>query len=218
MKEVSLILAILGVIGVLYGATLAFIEKDLKRILAYSSVSHMGLLVLGIASFTASGVQGAIFQSISHGLISALFFYLVGSLFNRTGTTRIDELGGIAKSAPVLSGFLLIAGMALLGLPGFSGFISEFFIFAGFLKAMPILACVAALGLILTAMYTLRAVMNISYGPATDRLKHIGDLYVKESVPMFVLIMLILLMGVYPALLGDPLQGTISNLLGRIGG
>lgn len=218
MEQVSFYLAILGVIGVLYGAILAFIEKDLKRILAYSSVSHMGLLLLGIAACNSAGLQGAVFQSISHGLISALLFYLVGSLYERTRTTRIDELGGLARSAPLFSGLLLIAGMALLGLPTLSGFISEFMIFLGLIKVMPAVACVAALGLILTAMYTLRAVMSISYGPLVERFKEMSDLRTKESVPMYFLVGLILLIGVYPAILGDPMQRTIHTLLSKIGG
>lgn len=218
MKEVSVYLGVLGVIGVLYGAVLAFIEKDLKRILAYSSVSHMGILLLGIAACNSTGLQGAVFQSISHGLISALLFYLVGSLYERTGTTRIDELGGLARSAPVFSGILLIGGMALLGLPTLSGFISEFMIFLGFIKVMPTLACIAALGLILTAMYTLRAVMTISYGPLVDRFKEMSDLRTKESVPMYFLVGLIVLIGIYPAILGDPMQRTIQTLVAKMGG
>jgi NADH-quinone oxidoreductase subunit M len=218
MKQVSFYLGVIGVICVLYGAILAFIEKDLKRILAYSSVSHMGILLLGIAALNHAGLQGAIFQSVSHGLISALLFYLVGSLYERTGTTRIDELGGLARSVPLFSGLLLIAGMALLGLPTLSGFISEFMVFLGFIKVMPTLACIAALGLILTAMYTLRAVMNISYGPIVDRFKEISDLRTKESVPMFILVGLIILIGVFPAVLGDPMQRTIHILISKIGG
>jgi NADH-quinone oxidoreductase subunit M len=178
----------------------------------------MGLLLLGIAATNSVGLQGAIFQSISHGFISALLFYLIGSLYERTGTTRIDELGGLAKRLPLFSGFFLIGGMALLGLPGLSGFISEFTVFLGILKNMPYVACIAAIGLILTAMYTLRAVMNVTFGPVADKVKDVSQLQVKESVPMSILIGFIILMGVFPGILSNPLQETIQNLVNQIGG
>lgn len=111
-------LAVLGVINVLYGAVLAFRQRELRLLLAYSSISHMGFVLLGVAAMNELGIQGAVVQMVSHGFISALFFLLVGSLSERTGTTRIGELGGLAKSMPFLCGILLLAGLASLGLPG----------------------------------------------------------------------------------------------------
>src|SRR5690606_37384784 len=196
LKESAVLLAILGLINILYGAILAFVQRDLKRVLAYSSISHMGIVLLGIASLNIAGLTGAVFQTVSHGFIAALLFFLIFSLTERTGTTRIDELGGMAKAMPVLSGLLLAAGMALLGLPGMSGFISEFLAFLGLFKSEPVLAAVGALGLILAAAYTLRAVLRTTFGPLSGHWEKLTDVRPAESAPMLVLLGLIILIGV----------------------
>ncbi len=133
------VLAVLGIVNILYGAVLAFVQKEFKLVLAYSSISHMGIVLLGISAFNTIGLEGAIFQLVSHGLISALMFLIVGSIYERTRTTKLDELGGLAKSVPFISGILLVSGMASLGLPGLSGFISEFLAFVGLFESHPIL-------------------------------------------------------------------------------
>lgn len=218
MKEIATVLAVLGLINILYGAILAFVENELKRVLAYSSVSHMGIILFGIASLNGVGIQGAIFQAVSHGLISALFFFLVGSLYERTKTTQLDELGGLARSMPVLSGILMVAGMALLGLPGLSGFISEFMAFLGLFKEHPVIAAAGVLGLIMAAVYTLRAVLKATFGPTRERFLTLSDVKGSESLAMFVLVGLIVLIGVYPAVLGEPMQQTLQFIVSRIGG
>ncbi len=218
LKESAVLLAILGLINILYGAILAFVQRDLKRVLAYSSISHMGIVLLGIASLNIAGLTGAVFQTVSHGFIAALLFFLIFSLTERTGTTRIDELGGMAKAMPVLSGLLLAAGMALLGLPGMSGFISEFLAFLGLFKSEPVLAAVGALGLILAAVYTLRAVLRTTFGPLSGHWERLTDVRPAETVPMMVLLGLIILIGVYPAVLGEPMQTTLHAIVARMGG
>ncbi|UUZ91253.1 NADH-quinone oxidoreductase subunit M [Paenibacillus sp. P25] len=159
------VLAILGVINILYGAVLAFVQKEFKLVLAYSSISHMGIVLLGIAAFNTTGLEGAVFQLVSHGLISALMFLLVGSIYERTQTTELDHLGGLAKSIPFISGILLVSGMASLGTPGLSGFISEFLAFLGLFQTHPVITAVGTLGIILTAVYVLRGILGITYGP-----------------------------------------------------
>lgn len=218
VKESAVLLVILGLINILYGAVLAFVQRDLKRMLAYSSISHMGIVILGIASLNIAGLTGALFQTVSHGFIAALMFFLIFSLTERTGTTRIDELGGMAKAMPILSGLLLAAGMALLGLPGMSGFISEFLAFLGLFRSEPVLAAVGTLGLILAAAYTLRAVLRTTFGPLSGHWEKLTDVRPTEAAPMMVLLGLIILIGVYPAVLGEPMQTTLQTIVARMGG
>ncbi len=226
-KQMAWMLALLGVINIVYGAILAMVQKDFKLVLAYSSISHMGIVLLGLAAFNVSGLQGAVFQLISHGLISALMFLLVGSIYERTQTTQLDQLGGLASSIPFISGILLVAGMASLGLPGLSGFISEFLAFLGLFETHRVYAIVGTLGIILTAVYVLRGVLNITFGPKQPNLQLQGmrDARLIEAVPMITLVAFILLLGVYPSVLSQPLQQTIGSLdqlihsvAGKIGG
>ncbi|WNR44657.1 complex I subunit 4 family protein [Paenibacillus roseipurpureus] len=221
------VLALLGVINIVYGALLAMVQKDFKLVLAYSSISHMGIVLLGLAAFNISGLQGAVFQLISHGLISALMFLLVGSIYERTETTQLDRLGGLARNIPFISGILLIGGMASLGLPGLSGFISEFLAFLGLFENHRVYAIIGTLGIILAAVYVLRGVLNITFGPKQPSLLQQGmrDARFIEAVPMITLVAFILLLGVYPSVLSQPLQQTIGSLdqlihsvAGKIGG
>ena len=217
-KEVAGVLAILGVINLLYGAFLAFIQKDFKMVLAYSSISHMGIVLIGLGSLNAAGIQGAIFQVVSHGLISALLFFLVGVIYERTHTTTIEKLGGLAKGMPLAAGFLLAAAMASLGLPGMSGFVSEFMAFLGLFKEMPVLGAVGSIGIIMTAVYLLRAVLGMTFGKAERQFVGMNDLRSVEMIPVFTLVGLIVLIGVFPSLLSEPLQKTIETILLGIGG
>ncbi|NQX61967.1 complex I subunit 4 family protein [Paenibacillus qinlingensis] len=221
------VLALLGVINIVYGALLAMVQKDFKLVLAYSSISHMGIVLLGLAAFNIAGLQGAVFQLISHGLISALMFLLVGSIYERTETTQLDRLGGLARNIPFISGILLIGGMASLGLPGLSGFISEFLAFVGLFETHRVYAIVGTLGIIFAAVYVLRGVLNITFGPQQPSLLQQGmrDARLIEAVPMITLVAFILLLGVYPSVLSTPLQQTIGSLdqlihsvAGKIGG
>ncbi|CAG7634319.1 NAD(P)H-quinone oxidoreductase chain 4 1 [Paenibacillus solanacearum] len=205
------VLAVLGVINILYGAVLAFVQKEFRLVLAYSSISHMGIVLLGIAAFNTVGIQGAVFQLVSHGLISALMFLLVGSIYERTQSTQIDELGGLAKSVPFISGILLVAGMASLGLPGLSGFISEFLSFLGLFETHKILTAIGALGIILTAVYVLRGVLAITFGPQKPSLPEMRDARLIEAIPMIVLVAFIVVLGIYPAILSEPLQQTVNS-------
>ncbi|SDO62843.1 NADH-quinone oxidoreductase subunit M [Paenibacillus sp. yr247] len=226
-KQWAWMLALLGVINILYGAILAMVQRDFKLVLAYSSISHMGIVLLGLAAFNVTGLQGALFQLISHGLISALMFLLVGSIYERTESTDLDRLGGLASSVPFISGILLIAGMASLGLPGLSGFISEFLAFLGLFETYRVYAIVGTLGIILAAVYVLRGVLNITFGPKQPGLplQGVRDARLIEAVPMITLVAFILLLGVYPSVLSQPLQQTIGSLdqliqsvAGKIGG
>jgi len=217
-ETLSVLIAVLGVINLLYGAFLAFIQTDFKMVLAYSSISHMGIVLIGLAALNEAGVQGAIFQVISHGLISALLFFLVGVLYERTDTSLIENLGGMAKGMPIAAGFLLAGGMASLGLPGMSGFVSEFMAFLGLFQELPWVAAVGTIGIIMTAAYLLRAVLGITYGKAHREFTGVLDLKGLEFVPVVVLMVLIVLIGVYPSVLSSPLQTTLETIMLGLGG
>jgi NADH-quinone oxidoreductase subunit M len=215
-KDWAVVLAILGVVNILYGAVLALVQKEFKLVLAYSSISHMGIVLLGIASFNEIGLQGAMIQLVSHGLISALLFLIVGSLYERTGSTQLGDLGGLARSLPFISGILLTAGMASLGLPGLSGFVGEFLSLLGLFDSMRIITAVAVLGVILTAVYVLRSILGITFGPMSERYAALRDARLIEAVPMITLLAFILLIGIYPAVLTEPMKHGFDALLQQI--
>ncbi|MFF2092571.1 NuoM family protein [Paenibacillus sp. NPDC058174] len=212
-KAWAVVLAVLGLANLLYGALIAFRQKDLKRVLAYSSISHMGIVLLGFAAFNEIGLQGAVFQLVSHGLISALLFLLVGSFYERTKTTELPQLGGLARSMPFMSGMLLAGGLAALGLPGLSGFIGELLSLLGLFEAHPWLAGLALLGIILTAAYVLRSVLKVTFGPMDEQYAAAKDARLVEAVPMIVLLAVIILLGCYPSMLTDTLHYSYETLI-----
>lgn len=212
-QSVSVPLAILGVVNVLYGAFLALIQNDFRGVLAYSSISHMGIVLLGLAAFNTSGMMGALFQVVSHGLIAALLFFLLNIIEQRFGASHLSQLGGLAKEVPILSGFLLAGSMAALGLPGMSGFISEFLAFLGLFEVQPIIAAIGALGIILTAVYMLRAALQVTFGQKQWSKKE--DVNGLEYVPILVLLACILVIGMMPNVLSTPLNETLQLIGGR---
>ncbi|RDU37512.1 NADH-quinone oxidoreductase subunit M [Neobacillus piezotolerans] len=217
-KQLAVLLAILGVVNLLYGAFLAFIQTDFKMVLAYSSISHMGIVLIGLAALNEAGIQGAIFQVISHGLISALLFFLVGVFYERLDTSLISNLGGLAKGMPIAAGILLAGGMASLGLPGMSGFVSEFMAFLGLFKEMPVLAAIGCIGIIMTAAYLLRAILGMTYGTPHREFTGVLDLKGVEYVPALTLLFLIVLIGVYPSVLSSPLESALKTIMIGLGG
>ncbi|WP_424766614.1 complex I subunit 4 family protein [Paenibacillus sp. sgz302251] len=215
-KDWAVVLAVLGVINILYGALLAFRQREFKLVLAYSSISHMGIVLLGMAAFNEIGLQGAVFQLVSHGLISALLFLIVGSIYERTGTTELTELGGLARSMPFISGVLLTAGLASLGLPGLSGFVGEFLAFLGLFESMRWLTAAGVLGIVLTAVYVLRAVLKITFGTQPEKYGALKDARLIEAIPMIVLLAFIVLLGCYPSVLTDTVQYNINGLFEQL--
>lgn len=214
----AFVLALLGTINIVYGALNAIAQKDFKLILAYSSISHMGIILIGLAAFTVVGFQGLIIQLISHGLISALMFLLVGSIYERTQTTLIDKLGGLAKAIPFLSAALLFAGMALLGLPSLSGFVGELLAFMALFAKYPVVTLIGTLGIILAAVYVLRGVMKITFGPLNEDLNVTQDARLIEAIPMVALMAFIVLIGVYPSIITVITQQTVVDMLTHITG
>ncbi|MCE7792487.1 NADH-quinone oxidoreductase subunit M [Salipaludibacillus sp. CUR1] len=219
------LIAILGVINIIYGALLALVQTDLKSLVAYSSISHMGIVLLGVASFTTAGMQGAIFQLVSHGFISALLFFMVGAIYERTKTRTISELGGLSKSVPILAGFMLAAAMASVGLPGLSGFVSELLAFIGIfgasadlIPAAYTIGVIGAIGIILTAAYLLWAMQRTTFGPMKEKYVGLPDARPMEYVPMVGLLVLSIAIGVYPHLLSDVINTTVIDIVSKIGG
>ncbi|ADU32286.1 complex I subunit 4 family protein [Evansella cellulosilytica] len=219
------LIALLGVVNIIYGALLALVQTDLKRLVAFSSISHMGIVLLGIASFTESGMQGAIFQLVSHGFIAALLFFMVGAIYERTKTRTISELGGLSKSIPILAGFMLAAAMASVGLPGLSGFVSELLAFIGIFGAdasiLPAAAwfgVIGGIGIILTAAYLLWAMQRTTFGQLDDKYKELKDARPLEYIPMIGLLAFSLLIGVYPNILSDVINITVIDIVSKIGG
>jgi NADH-quinone oxidoreductase subunit M len=212
------LIAVIGVINIVYCAWVALVQKDWNRLLAFSSISHMGAVLLGVAALNQAGLQGGIFMTVSSGLLSALLFFLIGAVKERTGTSMIPALGGLSKPMPILAGFLLVAALASLGLPGMSQFISEVLTFMGAFAAFPVLSALGTLGIIFAAVYLLWAMQRTTYGPTVAQYEGLSDAKAIEYVPMVVLTALVILIGVYPSILGDLVNQTVLSYVTRIGG
>ncbi len=218
-------LVALGLISVLYGAVVTLRQTDLKRLIAYSSVSHMGLVMLGVGSvgisegeLTAAGLNGAALQLFTHGTITGLLFVSVGLVYEKAHTRFIPDLGGLAGRMPVVAIAFIIAGLASLGLPGLSGFVAELLIFLGAFQAYPVATGLAVLGIILAAGYILWMVERSFFGASKDRFADISDASFVEAVPLAVLLITIVGVGVYPALLTDVFQVGLDPMVAMFNG
>jgi NADH-quinone oxidoreductase subunit M len=209
--DLAPLLLVLAVIGIIYGAIVAAMQTDLKRVIAYSSIAHMGFVVLGIFSLTVIGIDGAVFTMLSHPLTTGALFLVVGMLYERRHTREISEYRGIWKSAPVLGGFFLAALFAGIGLPGFSGFIGEFLSLLGtFVYDRPY-AIVATFGVILAAVYSLWAFQRAFTGKPRGENAKMRDVTVREVVVVAPLIALSLFLGLYPKPALDRIQPSVKR-------
>ena len=208
-------MAIIGVIGIIYGALVCMAQKDLKKLVAYSSVSHMGYCLLGLAAVTSvAGIQGCMFQMFSHGLITGALFLLVGMLYDRAHTRGVDEFGGLWLKIPVYSGVMVLFVMGSLGLPGLAGFISEFMVFVGSFPTFTWLTGLAVFGVVLTAAYFLRMVQKMFLG--TFNVKWEGklpEMTFREIFTVTPLAVLMIAIGFYPRILSMWMQPTLENLV-----
>ncbi len=210
-------LAVLGVIGIVYGAAVAIVQPDIKRLVAYSSVSHMGFIVLGTFALTTQGLSGSVVTMISHGLTTGALFLLIGMIYERTHTRKIADYGGLAKVMPVYAGIFLFAAFASAGLPGLSGFIGEFTILIGSYLTLPVLTIIAASGVILAAIYLLWAYERVFTGPVTNsKLDGLKDLGFRELALLVPLIVLIIGLGVYPKPVFDRIEPSVGIILDRV--
>ena len=211
--------AAFGVINIIYGAFVAFLQPDLKALVAYSSIGTLGFILLGAASGNAVGLNGAVFQQVSHGLYSALLFILVGVIAARTGTRRIEDLGGLAARMPWAGGLLALGALAAMGLPGLAVFISEFMSIMGVYATFPVQGVLAALGIILSAMYLLYMLARVIFGPIErPAYEEIGDAGPVEMASVVPLAVLLVVLGVFPALLMSIQRPAVDAVLIVIGG
>ena len=224
-------LAFLAVMAIVFGAFAAFGQKDFKRLVAYSSVNHMGFVVLGIAAAAKVGINstdaalnlsknialnGAVLQMFNHGLSAAGMFFLVGVIYERTHTRSLDDFGGLFPLVPVYGGILIFTSMASLGLPGLNGFISEFLVVRGSWPVLPIFTAVALLGLLFTGAYILKGIKNVLHGPLNKHWAHgehkLTDINLRETMVMAPLMVLILVIGIYPAWILDIINRAMMML------
>jgi NADH-quinone oxidoreductase subunit M len=211
--------AAFGVINIIYGAFVAFLQPDLKALVAYSSIGTLGFILLGAASGNAVGLNGAVFQQVSHGLYSALLFILVGIIAARTGTRRIEDLGGLAARMPWVGGLLALGALAAMGLPGLAVFVSEFMSIMGVYSTFPVQGVLAALGIILSAMYLLYMLARVIFGPIErPAYQEIGDAGPAEMASVVPLAVLLVVLGVFPALLMSIQRPAVDAVLIVIGG
>jgi NADH-quinone oxidoreductase subunit M len=206
----------LAIVGIIYGALVALMQRDLKRLVAYSSVSHLGFVVLGIFAFTVTSAQGASLQMINHGLSTGALFLLVGMLYERRHTRLIEDFGGLAASAPLFAGFFLIATLSSLGLPGLNGFIGEFLVLLGTFTVHRVWAIVAATGVILAALYLLWAYQRVWQGPLVRDENRIVDLSAREKLTLAPVLGLIVLLGVWPQPLLSRMEPSVRKVIERV--
>jgi NADH-quinone oxidoreductase subunit M len=207
-----------AVVGILYGAAVSVVQTDLKRLVAYSSVSHLGFVILGLFSFTLLGVEGSVLQMVNHGLSTGALFLLVGMLYERRHTRQIEDFGGIAAVAPVYSGVFLLVALSSLGLPGLNGFVGEFFILLGTFEANRLAAILGTGGVVGAALYLLWAYQRTFHGPITnDSNRVLKDLTTRERLVLAPLVVLIVAMGVWPRPFFDRIEPSVRDVVERVG-
>jgi NADH-quinone oxidoreductase subunit M len=211
------ILGVLAVIGIIYGALVAMVQPDLKKLIAYSSVSHLGFVVLGIAAMNTQGMQGAVYQMINHGVSTGGLFLIVGMLSERRHTRLIAEFGGLKKVVPHLVAAFFLITLSSIGLPGLNGFVGEFLILLGAFRASPQLAAFAATGVILSATYMLWMFQRVNYGTVTNpKNAGLGDLSPREWAVLVPIVAITVVMGVFPNLFLRPIGPSVDRTLNQI--
>jgi NADH-quinone oxidoreductase subunit M len=216
-------MAILGTINIVYGAMVAMAQSDLKKLVAYSSIGHMGFVILAFASMTENGYNGAMFQIISHGIISGALFLIVGVLYDRAHTREIDIFGGLAKNMRFYALITGVASIANLGMPGLSGFWGEFWsLFGAFqseyvlsngVNLMRVLVVISVFGIIITAGYMLWMYQRLFLGPFNEKWARLKDMDYREGITLVPLVILMLFLGIYPQPLIDLYHASIGSLI-----
>ncbi len=224
LPETRQILAFLGVVSIIYGAFICLAQRDLKKLIAYSSISHMGLVLYGMSTTTGIGISGAVLQMFAHGLISGALFMVVGSIHHGTGTRDIPKLGGLAQRLPLTAAVLVVASMASLGLPGLASFVSELTVFTGGYQAYglvisPVSIAIPIMGVLITAAYYIWALQRVLFGPFVERGLPMHDLPRNEKVVLLGLLVLIAFFGIWPAAILDmstPGSFEVASLIGGL--
>ncbi len=209
---------VLSVIAIVYGALICLAQTDLKRLVAYSSVSHMGFVTLGLFALNQQGLEGSILQMINHGVVTGALFLAIGIVYERTHTREIAAYGGLATTMPVFAGFFMVFTLAAVGLPGTNGFIGEWLILLGAFRSQPVYAVIAATGLILGAWYMLWLYQRIFFNEVGEQVKSLSPLNTREIVTLAPLVLLIFWIGIYPDALLDFLRVSVSHLVEQVHG
>lgn len=214
----ALLVAVIGVINILWAGLIAFVQGDWRRLLAYTTISHMGVFLLAAASMTPAGLQGALFVAVSSGLLTALLFAGVGIIGERAGTVEMAALGGLSKPMPYVSGLLLTGALGSLGLPGMGQFVGEILSFSGSFSVFPRLSAFGIIGILLAAVYLLWAIQRTTFGPTPATKEGLRDGTPGEVLPMVLLLIAVIGVGVFPAVIGQTAGGTLAALAAGIGG
>jgi NADH-quinone oxidoreductase subunit M len=209
----------LGVIGIIYGALVAMVQPDFKKLVAYSSVSHLGFVMLGIFALTLQSVQGALMIMINHGISTGALFFLIGIIYERRHSRLIADYGGIARVAPMFAVLLTLVSLSSIGLPGTNGFIGEFLVLVGSFRTAPYFTVIAATGVIFAAAYLLWAIQRMLFEPL-DKPENarLTDLNRRELTIMGVLTVMILWMGIYPAPVLDRMEASANKFVQTVSG
>jgi len=222
-RQYAPLLVALAVVNVLYGAAITIRQTDLKRLIAYSSISHMGYVLLGIFALGRVSMVGAVLQMFSHGVITGLLFAVAGLVMHNAGERDLRKLGGLARQMPVIAVVFSIAGLGALGLPTTSGFAAEFLVFVGsfsstIVSGIHVYTILAVLGVVIAAGYILWMIQRVFYGPVLEKFNGVMDADMLEKVYMFIFVAAIMLVGIYPAILTDVIKLGISPIMGLLGG
>ena len=200
------LMATVAVIGIVYGALAALSQTDLKYVVGYSSVSHMGIVGLGLSTLTVDGLNGAVFQMFAHGIMTALFFSAIGYIYERTHTKMIPELGGLSRIMPVASGYFILAALTAVGVPCLASFWGELMVFIAAFRVYPVGGVFAVGGLVLSALFMLRVVQRTFYGPTNEKFAHLSDVSFGLGIPRMILAAVIVLFGFLPSILFDVIE------------
>jgi len=222
-RDYATILVAFAVVSVLYGAAVTLRQTDLKRLIAYSSISHMGYVLLGIFALGEVSLVGATLQMFSHGVITGLLFAVAGLVMHNAGERDLRQLGGLARQIPIIAVVFSVAGLGALGLPTTSGFAAEFLVFVGSFSStvvpgIQVYTILAVLGIVITAGYILWMLQRVFYGPVLEKFNGVVDADNREKVYMFVFVAVIMLVGIYPAVLTDVIKLGISPIMSLLGG
>jgi NADH-quinone oxidoreductase subunit M len=213
------LIIVLALVNIVYGAFIASVQTDFKYVIGFSSVSHMGLVMMGFATLTPEGLTGAGVQMFSHGIMTALFFAAVGMVYDRAHTRQIPELGGMIKPLPLVAIGVIVGSLVSMGMPGFSGFIAEFPIFMGMWKTQPVVAIIAAISIVVTASYVLLVVRRVFFGKMPEALEgHIAPIRSLDKIALVLLMALMVGIGLVPALIVPWVQTGVQHILALLGG
>ena len=210
---------VLTLVNVVYGAFIAMVQTDFKYVIGFSSVSHMGLVLMGFATLTREGFLGSGVQMFSHGIMTALFFAVVGMVYDQAHTREIPKLGGFARIMPVVAAAFIVGGLVSMGMPGFSGFIAEFPIFMGLWRFQPWIAITASISIVVTAAYIMRVIGRVFFGQLPEEFDgHVRDVTVLDKVALGLLSVILIGIGVFPMLMVPLVQSGVDNVLRLFGG